>query len=188
MDKRRVRGNYVQAVLHYINTMYGPEQRSKIMAAIDPDVVLLLPKLSPTVWYPIEHLVSVFDAIAASQPFAKTEEDIKLIGKAVATEALGTFLKLLLKILTPRLFASKFDAFWHKYHEFGEMRADLKELESSHIVLYGTAYPYMHLIATGWGECVFREALGKTDALVTADVPAGQRESATSEVAIHVRW
>ena len=187
MDDRQVRGAFTQLAYKFVETHYEPAVRDKIIASMDPAVVASIPKLSDTGWYPLEHFVSICDAIAKNRTLDQTEDEVRRLGQSIAEAALGTFLKLILKILTPALFANKYDSFWKRYHNFGGMHCDVTEIESNHIILYYPVYPWVHLIGPGWAETTFK-AMGKPNVSTFTDLPRGLREASVKELATHVRW
>jgi hypothetical protein len=189
--ERHVKGLPIKVAFDYIGANFPPAEGDKIIASLDPALVALVPDLKPTAWYPLSYWVAIFDAVVADQTVAAGEERLKLVGGSVANEALGSFLKLLLKILTPSLFANKFDVFWRKYHDFGDLRVVEKDIEHSHIVfsldLEGQEYPHVHISAGAWIECAFR-AMGKNSTVVTATNATPGQRVVMPEIIWDVRW
>lgn len=186
-----VKGLPIKVAFNHIESHFSPPERDAIMAAMDPALVALIPNLKPTGWFPLEYWVAIFDAVSAGQEVAAAEERLRLVGYTVATEALGSFLKLLLKILTPSLFADKFDAFWRKYHDFGKLKVVEKDIEHSHLVfnldLEGHEYPHVHISAGAWIECAFR-AMGKESTVVTTTNATPGQRVVMPKIIWDVRW
>lgn len=181
-----VKGHGIKSVYNYVLTNYSPDERNKIIARVDPEMVALYPKLQKSDWYPIRHLVSVYDAVAQE----KGPDEMRPLGYGVAQEATGTFLKLVMKILTPAMFANKFDSFFHQYFDFGEIRADLTDISSNCvrfcIDLKGVEFPHHHVVSLGWIESAFH-GMGKKNVAVTLKSEHGQRV-VTPEWLYEVRW
>ncbi len=75
----------------------------------------------PTAWYPRTEIMRLTRAIADSQPDEKAAYDALVrCGEFGGRAAIGTFMKLLFKILTPKMFASKFPDFFKRDNQGGE--------------------------------------------------------------------
>jgi hypothetical protein len=102
--------------------------------AVPKDVLDLIAeqhgRLVTGVFYPLEEVLKLWRAIAkASSSEAKAYENLIRCGEFAAAAALGTFLKFMLKVLTPRMFAKQFPQFWA--HDFRGGRIDIDKMEDN---------------------------------------------------------
>lgn len=172
---RRVRGFMLGNAVRFVEETYPPAKRQTIESAYSPELRRLAGRIERNTWYPLEHLIEVFDGLALVHRDPKElGEAVERAGRFLAEEATNTFMRLLLKILTPRLFASKFNEFWKRYHEFGELRYDVSDIDRNVVRFEIEGYDYLHFLASGWIRHVF-EALGKSGIRVETNVPLGER-------------
>src|SRR5690348_12475897 len=74
--------------------------------------------LKPTGFYPRQEAVLLWRAIADTQPNEEAAyAELVRCGETVGAFAAGTFLKLLLKMLTPHMFANKFPDLYKRDHQ-----------------------------------------------------------------------
>lgn len=182
-DERKVKGIYVICALRYLDTRYSATERQAIYDDIPAAVRAEYPKLNRAEWYPLNYVTDLFAAMAKHS--ANPGETLTQCGMSIAEEATNTFLKLLMKLLTPKLFARKFPEFWAKYHNFGTMTPDLTEIDDRHIVFHTTGYDYMHYASAGWVIFVFK-TLGKRNPTVTSNCPPDKK--GMDDVILDVRW
>lgn len=121
-----------------VNTARFIQEDQEIRARIDPalleEVNGKLLKYTATGWYPRSDLVKLYRAIAGSQPDEKAAYGALLrTGEYAGRVAIGTFMKLLFKILTPKMFASKFPDFYKRDHQGGE--AAVEEVSEKRVAL-----------------------------------------------------
>jgi hypothetical protein len=173
-DDRKLKGTYIRAAAAFLNDNYEEEQRRAMLAALAPRTRDVLGSVSPSDWYPLEIGVDVLRQIErAHEGDAETRKVIRRAGRAIARDATGTFMKLLLKVLTPRMFASKFPEFWRRYHDFGDCKIDVSRIEERWFAVEVPGYEYLHSVGAGWIEHVF-DSLGKTNIVVKDNCPPGE--------------
>ncbi len=161
--------------VRFVEEKYDPAKRQLIESRYSPELLKLAGKIDRNTWYPLELLISVFDGLSLVHRDPREHGDaIERCGRFLGDEATSTFMRLLLKILTPRLFASKFNEFWRRYHDFSELRYDIGDIDRNVVRFDIEGYDYLHFYATGWIKHVF-EALGKKNIRVENNVPLGER-------------
>jgi hypothetical protein len=113
-----VRGYVLTQSISFIESdHFEPQMRRHMMESLPSDVVNALPGIKPQQWYSRDLLVALQRAVASSRDTEAGVYDILIAyGAHVCGEATNTFLKLLLKILTPALFAKKIPDFWQRDH------------------------------------------------------------------------
>src|SRR5690606_10839111 len=105
MEEPVVRGYIVQQMVDFIQKYYDEETRKQIYAPMSSDTRAQLAALESAVWYPRDHVVTLLRGIVAvKNDEVESYNDLLEVGRFVAVEATNTFLKLLLRMLTPALF------------------------------------------------------------------------------------
>ena len=124
MSERTSRGYMVQSVARYIDGTYDDEARRQILGRIDPDVRRMMESVNPVAWYPVQDVAKIFAAIAGHHEATdgNPRQALENVGRSIAEMATTMFLKLVLRILTPALFASKLPQFWSRDNRCGTLR------------------------------------------------------------------
>jgi hypothetical protein len=109
----------------------------------------------PHEWRPREEGMALWKVIAETHDPGDDEgayQTLVRTGEAVGGYATGTFLKLLLKVLTPRMFARKFPDMFARDHKFGRIEIDTVE-DHGMVVIFKEVggYDYFAPFAHGWG-------------------------------------
>jgi len=111
-------------------------------------------------WRPREELTGLWHAIAdAAEPRdeAAVYQALVRCGEMVGSYATTTFLKLLLKVLTPRMFASKFPDFYKRDQKGGE--GLVEEIGTKHVILVARGikgYDHFGPVTVGWSSVPLR--------------------------------
>ncbi|HEU4582614.1 MAG TPA: hypothetical protein VFS67_30365 [Polyangiaceae bacterium] len=113
-----LRGYILKQSVSFIESDYfSPQTRRAIFDGLPPEVSSALPVIKPAEWYSRDYLMEMLRGIArVKNTDAGAYEDLVAYGTYVSTEATNTFLKLLLKMLTPTLFAKKIPEVWQRDH------------------------------------------------------------------------
>jgi hypothetical protein len=144
--------------------------------------------VKPIDWLPREAATRLWSAIAASRP---TEQgsymELVRVGREIGQVATSSFLKLLLKVLTPAMFASKFPDFWARDHQGSRAVIESMDENGLVIVLHDVAgFDHIGPIEAGWVAFTL-EAIGQRDVEVTCS-PWSLAEPGPAEVRIEARW
>src|SRR5690606_9954882 len=109
-------------------------QAAKMKAELPEPLRKLLPVISPAEWYPREHCVSLHRAIAGAGATAEAAyEGLVACGEYMATEATNTYLRLVMRLLTPALFCKKVPKFWQRDHSEGEFTVENVDVDARRI-------------------------------------------------------
>lgn len=107
------RGHFIAQGFAFIESYYREATAQRILAAIPEATLELRPKIEQGAWYSREHCVALTRAIASIHD---REEDVfnDLLesGRYMAREATNSYLKLLLRVLSPSVLARKIPSFW----------------------------------------------------------------------------
>jgi hypothetical protein len=169
MDQRHVRGHLVRGTARYALNDLAPAARDHMKASF-PDLTRSLDELRKDDWYPVGRLVELLTAI--DQQHADPEAGlaaIKTCGRYIAEEGASTYLKLVMKVITPRLFVRQFPTLWKRYHDFGELSVDTSKVDANTAVLTMTGYPCVRGLCSGWIEYAF--TIFKTRVDITSSWP-----------------
>jgi hypothetical protein len=148
-----------------------PVISKRVDEAIVEDIHRNEPLLKPTAWYPRRDVVKLWSAIAATQPDdASAYDALTRCGTFAGTQATTTFLKLLFKVLTPRMFASKFPDFYARDHQGGG-EGVVEEIGQNRVVLQARdveGYDHFGPNTVGWAGVGLR-AMGLKNLKLTCD-------------------
>lgn len=107
------RGLVFKGFAAYLERECDKAQREKVYNAISGEIREILDSPGSSQWYPRSYFTELNRALAALHTQeADVLEALSCAGRNMAEIASGTFMKLLLKMLTPSLFARKFPDFW----------------------------------------------------------------------------
>jgi len=160
-----MRGYIVQSCVAHVDRRYEATAKARIYAALPADVRARVGRYNDVEWVPRGHGAAFFRGIALNE----SGEDAAYralfdCGRSIADAATHTFMKLLLKIITPALFAKKATDFWARDHRGGQLVADPSRLDENRMLLHLTdveGFDFMAPTAAGFFTCTF-EAMGKT--------------------------
>jgi hypothetical protein len=145
--------------------------------------------MAPASFYPRAQVMDLWTAIAeAYDDEAEAYRAIVRCGEAVGAFASGTFLKLVLKMLTPRMFANKFPDMYARDHH-GPGHAEVVSIadKSLSVVLKDVGgFAHIGPIAAGWGAFTLK-AIGLKGLEMSAS-PWSRREPGPAEVHIKASW
>ena len=166
-----IRGYSVKQQLNFLETQYEPAVSTRLFETIPSDIRQGLKTLKAAEFYPRAYSVSLLRAIA--QRHGDNEkavyDDLVRCGTFIATEATNTFLKLLMKILTPALFAKKIPEFWKRDQTGGFFEVDTSGTKNGTLKLElcdVEGFDHIGVISIGWISYGLT-AMGKDDVVVT---------------------
>lgn len=135
-EKPTVRGYMVLSPLTHLRSFYDAKNAAAIEARIPADIRAALPQVTDVGWYPREYAVAIYSAIADHHRHGdgKVSQAIFDMGHGIATRALETFLKLVIKVMTPEVFVRKIPDVWLRDHKGGFMKTDTSDVANNHVV------------------------------------------------------
>lgn len=153
MEPFLTRGYVFGTTLKYVRQGLAPERRERALSLISPDTIQWTETLQkPAEMYPVARSVEMFDAIAAASGGDEkiAEEDLIGCGMFAADEAMNTFLKLLMRVLTPSLFAKKLPSLYARDNSQGNVAVKVSD-ESLSCTMKGIGgYKHVGPISVGW--------------------------------------
>jgi hypothetical protein len=137
MEELATRGSAILASAEFSDVLCDRAGQPRVRERFSPELRAALLTMKRTTWHPRAHWIEVLRAVVSvhSDPIA-SRADLAECGKAICEDAANTFMKLILKIMTPRLFAKKFPDFWVRDMRGGVMTVDPSELEHNRFVAY----------------------------------------------------
>lgn len=154
MSERMTRGYAIKQIQDYIERTYDPEMRSRIYSTIPAELRDALPTMTPTAWYPWDFSSAMWSAVASTGTDEKSMyTELVKCGESIAMEATNTFLRFLMKILTPALFAKKIADFWRRDNKGGEFSADVSAADQGRICMSLSGvkgYNHVGVASVGW--------------------------------------
>jgi len=152
---RHVRGYLLRGTARYALSDLPSAARSEIDLAM-PGLARSIDDIRRDGWYPLGRLVELINTIDQLHPDPdRGLVAIKSCGKYIAEEGATTYLKLVMKVITPKLFVRQFPALWKRYHDFGELTVDTRRIDDNRATLRMPAYPGIRGLCTGWIEYAF---------------------------------
>ncbi|AKU99079.1 hypothetical protein AKJ09_05743 [Labilithrix luteola] len=124
MSEHVCRGYMIHSTATYIETAYAPMAKKGIYDRIPPHTRELLATLELSCWYPTDDLMELLRAIASHHRDTDGEQRLTLerVGRTIAEPADSTSLRLLFKLMTPALFATKAPALWERNNRGSKLR------------------------------------------------------------------
>lgn len=146
-----IKGYMVQHTGRFI--MEDPGIRERVPPQLLDQIRQQQDAFKPHDWRPREECIALWSAIAATQSDEEASyQALVRTGEAVGHYATGTWLKLLLKVLTTGMFARKFPDMYARDHQFGHIEV-VSVHEHGMVVLFKEVEGYDHFapFAHGWG-------------------------------------
>lgn len=169
MTTPMTRGYALKQLAKYIDTKVEPDARRRMFDAMPQPVRGVLASVADGEWYPRDYAIAMQRAIAT----VRTDEDVLYndlvaCGEYIAAEATNTFLKLLMRIVTPTLFAKKIPDFWKRDQRSGHFEVDVSNAGKSLVKLRLSdveGFDHIGPVCVGFMKFGWA-ALGKPDARI----------------------
>jgi len=129
MSDVQVRGYTVLKTAEYIRQSAGEQEAKRLYQNFTPQLRDALGSATPAAWVPAAHSSELFKAVAGlgKGNEDKAKNELVACGKFLGSEATNTFLKLLMKVLTPAMFAKKLPSLWARDATAGKYVVDVFE-------------------------------------------------------------
>lgn len=125
--ERLIKGIHILPLHDFVNEHYDDETRTAIYGKMRPETRDMLKTVKRDEWKPVSMVSDINQAIYSSCKDPETGyRDIISSGNAIADYAAGTYVRLLIKLMTPKIMASKWPDIWKKSHNFGVMKCKLE--------------------------------------------------------------
>ncbi|MBX3092878.1 MAG: hypothetical protein KF801_10285, partial [Cryobacterium sp.] len=140
-------------------------------------------------WYPLSTISALYSGIAQLHDGdeAKAFATLRGCGMFIAESATNTFLKLLMRVMTPSVFASKAPNIWTRDNRYGRMETELLGPREMAVHLRGVAdYAHVGPVVAGFGSFAMG-AVGAKDLDVKVS-PWSLADSSPPDVRIVMTW
>lgn len=156
----RVRAYMLQNTLEYLTE--SPSM-SALVAHIPDTTFQLAKELAPAAWCPGEKYTEVLKILAksANGDDERAKELLIASGTYVARTATNTFLRLLMKMLTPGLFAKKLPDFWKRDCSIGRLEVEVAPPKITCRFVDMTVFEHAACTGAGFLSSAF-QGMGKT--------------------------
>lgn len=182
-----VKGYMVQFAGRFV--VEDPVLSTRVPPSLIEEIRFQQDSIKPNEWVARENLVRIYRAIAETHPDDERAayDDLVRCGTAMGGFATGTFLRLLLKVLTPRMFAKKFPDLWARDHKRGRIEVVSVD-DRSMVMLFKEVEGYDHFppVAAGWGGSTLT-GIGVKN-LQMKVVPWSLAEPTAPEVRVIATW
>lgn len=189
MSARTCRGDLIHCVAGYIEAAYDPATRKAIYDRLDERSREALATVERFDWYPVDGAVAILGAIAAHHRETDGEVAARLegIGRLLAEMSMSEH-RLLFRLLTPALFASKAQDLWSRKSRCGALSVPTCDPEERRLTARftgGEDFAYIGWVLPGFIMATL-EAIGCAD--VRASFELDPREPAPAEIVYEIAW
>jgi hypothetical protein len=191
MTSFQTRGYSMLGTQKFIDTAYDAALRQRIRDQLSPEVREKVGTYRDVEWYPAQHFIELLRGIAlgAGTNEEKAREELIRAGHFIAGLAASTFLRLVMKVLTPTLFAKKIPSLWARDNQGGYFETDLSDAGNGKIVFRlreVEGYDYIGPVAVGWIDFAM-QTMGKK--VVERTISGWSLEKpGPAEIRIDLRW
>lgn len=153
MSTAQIRGYSLRQTARYLETKFDPDTRRRMLDAMPAGSRTMLNSFESAEWYPRDHSTALFRAIASARGGDAAYDDLVGCGEFIASEATNTFLRLLMRIMTPTLFAKKIPEFWKRDQRGGAFEVDVSVADRGRIgmnLVDVGGYDHIGIVSIGW--------------------------------------
>ena len=188
-----VRGPCLRGAGAYLRSL-DPKLAQQIEAKYTPAMLAAVHESGPKDWFPVALWKEALDASVAAQPTIEAARAaIRSVGRFICDGTVNSFLRLLMRIMTPRLFAEKSGSMIGRdFSGFpgGQIDYHYQVNEKERLVFLEVRNAGLHpyLGGTGQGFCEFAfQYMGKKNVLIDEpDCPLD--DWAPSQARWRIRW
>jgi hypothetical protein len=163
MTDIQMRGYVLSSAAEYLKTSAGEKKAGDILAALSPGLREALANATSASWCTSVHIAEMYRAVASLSDGdeARAKEILIACGKVAAHEASNTFLRLLMKVLTPALFAKKLPDIWARDCTGAKITVEVREEKIENRLFDVQGFDHVAPVAAGY--VIFAlEAMGKS--------------------------
>lgn len=163
MSDRRIKGANLVQIVAFIDERYSHADRQRIYAQLSDELKAKLKSIEPSEWYPVDDENALEAAMAKVAPSEEeAEKTARELGHFIFKAALGTFMRLVLRVLTPAMFLKKTRDIWPRMFDFGSFEADASMMQDNkaQMIMRGVeGCDYFPAVSAGFIEAAV-EAIG----------------------------
>jgi hypothetical protein len=153
MDEPKIKAYGFIATIEFIEKNYDDAARKRIFGALTPAARSFMEVAKKQQWAPPGHSSELWAAMVKEHTPDQQADQLVKCGRYMGAFATNTYLKLLMKMLTVKMFAKKFPDIWQRDANFGRVElGDLAEIEKGKLTIYfkDLKFAYFGPITQGW--------------------------------------
>ena len=152
MKSAEVRGYTILKTAEYLRQIAGEQESKRLFNGFSPELQHVLGTATVAGWQPATASSELLRAVAglAKGDNERAKQELVSCGRFLAAEATNTFLKLLMKVLTPSMFAKKLPTLWSRDSSHGKFAVDVFEDRISCRMLEMEHYEHITPISVGY--------------------------------------
>jgi hypothetical protein len=163
MDERKIKVYGFVGTLEFIGQNYDDAGRKRIFSALSPEVHGFMEVAKKAQWAPVLHSSALWAGIVREHADpVQAQAQLVRTGRHMGSYATNTYLKLLMKMMSMKMFAKKYPDIWARDANFAKLSCDITDIDSGRLLLnfkeLGT-YPYFGPVCQGWFAFAF-ETMG----------------------------
>lgn len=160
------RASIILSADRFIGDSFGPATKASLRKAYSPELRAALAQVKQADWTPRAHLVELLTAVVSVHGATPhSAKKLNACGRAIFDDATNTFIRLILKMATPAIFAKKFPDFWQRdFRNSGYGQVDTTELDRHRIVVTfheTEGFDYMAPLGAGFIGFAMERVTGK---------------------------
>ncbi len=164
MSEPQGRGYILAATHGFLLHKAGETKGAEITAGLSPELKETLATVKPAGWYPVELFGELNRALVDNLSDGSEDSAREVLlecGRYMGREASNTFLRLLMKVMTPNTLAKKLPDFWKR--DFSVGRVEVEAISTGLIAKVWAPSTHHHInpISAGWAGYNL-EMMGKT--------------------------
>lgn len=130
MSEFEVRGYMMSTTAAYLRETAASRRLSDPSKHFSSALSASLSNVVPVGWYPVAHVAELnrhIVTLLAGDEEQRAREELHSCGRFMAVEATNTFMRLLMRVLTPTLFAKKLPDLWRRDCKHGELAIEVDD-------------------------------------------------------------
>lgn len=153
MEEPKIKAYGFNATYEFIEKNYDEAGRRRILGGLSPAAQTFAETAKKAQWAPPAFSAELWAGITREHP-KDAEQQLVKVGGYQGAYATNTYLKLLMKMLTMKMFAKKFPDIWSRDANFGKVGlGDLGDIDSGKLLINFSEigrFPYFGPICQGW--------------------------------------
>jgi hypothetical protein len=149
------------ATRRFVAETFDRNAEERILGRLSEGARAAVEAASRSQWCPGSSWSEFIEAVGEEDSSTPTRfEHMRKVGRFMATEATGTYLRLLLKLFSPGMFLRKLPSFFERDIRPGKLEADISALDRGRVTISikgADWFPYLSPVAAGWVEYVFEQ-------------------------------
>lgn len=171
MAESQVRGYMLSTTAGYIRHTAKERGIADPTEQLSPSLRTSLANVASAGWYPVAHIAELNQLIAsalANNDEERAKTDLQSCGRYMAEEATNTFMRLMMRVLTPSLFAKKLPELWRRDCMHGKLDLEVEDRCLTLLLNDMTGHDHIAAIMPGYVGFAL-EKMGKEVERVTLD-------------------